>query len=311
MIRFVLRRLAWVLPNLIVLTFLLFAAVTQWLGSPAGMMLGIDASPESIAEINERYGFDEPVLTQYLNWMGNALTGDFGRSYITRQSVSEMIAAAMPVTAELGGWSMLVAVLLCLAVNSLVVGKWAVGAVTLLVCIIGVTVPNFLLGATLISFFSVNLGWLPTSGWAPWSQGFGTHMTHMIMPVATLATFYFSAFTMIYRAEYASVRQQLFVRVAEAKGLRNTRISFVHILPNAVLPLVTYIGTSMGGLVGGAVITETLFSMPGVGRLFVTAVAGSDFPVMLAMGMITLTGVMVLNLLAELILAAINPQVRV
>lgn len=311
MIRFLLRRLCWVLPNLIILTFLLFAAVTQWLGSPAGMMLGTDASPEAIADLNARYGFDRPVVVQYVDWITSALSGDFGRSYISRQPVSTMIANAAPVTAELAFWAMLTSIVLCLAVNSLTVAKMTVGTIAFFVCIVGVTVPNFLLGATLINVFSVKLGWLPTSGWSPWRNGAVDHLTHLIMPVMTLSAFYFSAFTMIYRAEYNDVRQQLFVRVAAAKGVTDDRISFVHILPNAVLPLVTYIGTSMGGLVGGAVITETIFSMPGLGRLFVSAVAGSDFPVMLAMGMITLTGVMILNLLAELTLAALNPQIRI
>jgi len=135
-------------------------------------------------------------------------------------------------------------------------------------------------------------------------------MLHLVMPVLTLFTFYFSSFSMIYRSEYRATQRQLFVRVARAKGISEDRISFRHILPNAVLPVVTYVGSSVGHLVGGAVVTEAVFSIPGLGRLFVSAIAGYDFPVMLAMAMVVLTGVMVANLLADLLLTGLNPQVR-
>ncbi|MCR8549233.1 ABC transporter permease [Salipiger sp. P9] len=310
MLNFVLRRLMWVLPNIVLLTFLLFAVVTNWLGSPASMMLGTDASPEAVAELNARYGFDRPVVVQYLQWIGNAATGDFGRSYATRQPVAEMIGPAIPVTLELTFWTMLLAISATLVINSIPVGKHVVGALTTGISIVGVTVPNFLLGATLISIFSVSLGWLPTTGWRPWSDGIFTHLQHLILPVLTLSAYYFSTFSMIYRAEYRQVEQQLFVRVAEAKGISRRAVSFLHVLPNAILPLVVYIGTSIGNLVGGAVVTETVFSIPGLGRLFVSAIARYDFPVMLTMGMITLAGVMLMNLAAELILALLNPQIR-
>lgn len=310
MIAIILSRLAWMLPNVIVLTFLLFAVVTKWLGSPAAMMLGTDASPEAIAQLNQRYGFDQPVFLQYVRWVGGAFSGDFGRSHATQQSVASMIAASLPVTLELAFWAIALALLTSIGLNSLTKGRRAIGAVTSSVSIVGVTIPNFMLGATLIYLFSVRLGWLPTTGWVPWSEGAGRHMLHLVMPVLTLFTFYFSAFSMIYRTEYRAVQRQLFVRVARAKGISEERISFRHILPNAVLPVVAYVGISVGHLVGGAVVTEAVFSIPGLGRLFVSAIAGYDFPVMLAMAMVVLTGVMVANLLADLLLTGLNPQVR-
>jgi len=306
----ILGRLAWMLPNAVLLTFLLFAVVTKWLGSPATMMLGTDASPEAIAQLNERYGFDQPVLQQYLRWVGAALSGDFGRSYATQQSVGSMIAASLPVTLELAFWAIALALLTSVGLNSLTVGRRAIGAVVGSVSVVGVTIPNFMLGASLIYLFSVRLGWLPTTGWVPWTDGAGPHMLHLVMPVLTLFTFYFSSFSMIYRSEYRATQRQLFVRVARAKGISEDRISFRHILPNAVLPVVTYVGSSVGHLVGGAVVTEAVFSIPGLGRLFVSAIAGYDFPVMLAMAMVVLTGVMVANLLADLLLTGLNPQVR-
>jgi peptide/nickel transport system permease protein len=310
MIGFAARRLAWLLPNVVLLTFLLFAVVTSWLGSPASMMLGTDASPEAIAQLNQRYGFDQPVWQQYPRWMAAALRGDFGRSYATQQTVAGMIGPAVPVTLELAAWAILLAVLAAVVVNSLVVGRRTIGSAVTAISVVGVTIPNFMLGATLIYLFSVRLGWLPTTGWVPWEEGAALHLRHLVMPVLTLFAFYFSSFSMIYRAEYRAMQKQLFVRVAAAKGISDSRVSFRHILPNAVLPVVTYVGISIGHLIGGAVVTETVFSIPGLGRLFVSAIGGYDFPVMLAMGMIVLAGVMVANLLADLLLAAINPQIR-
>lgn len=310
MIGFALRRLAWVLPNIVVLTFLLFATTSGWLGSPAAMMLGTDASPAAIAELNARFGFDDPIVVQYLRWAGGALTGEFGRSYSTQQPVAAMIAPAFPVTIELALWAILLAVVTSVGLNSLVVARGVVGAISTGFSIIGVTIPNFMLGATLITIFSVWLGWLPTTGWVPWEEGAGLHLKHLILPVVTLFAFYFGSFSMVYRAEYRAVERQLFVRVAAAKGLSDSAVSFRHVLPSAVLPVITYVGLTLGQLVGGAVVTETVFSIPGLGRLFVTAIGSYDYPVMLAVGSIILVGVMVTNLLADLALAAMNPQIR-
>ena len=298
------------LPNIVVLTFLLFAMVTKWLGSPAAMMLGTDASPQAIAQLNQRYGFDQPLLEQYLHWVGAALSGDFGRSYATQQTVAAMIGPAIPVTLELTAWAILLALVSAIGLNSLVTGQRTIATVAGGISVVGVTIPNFMLGATLIYLFSVRLGWLPTTGWVPWQDGAGPHLLHLILPVLTLFTFYFGSFSMIYRAEYRATQKQLFVRVARAKGLTEGYVSFRHILPNAILPVITSVGISIGHLVGGAVVTEVVFSIPGLGRVFVAAIAGYDFPVMLAMAMVVLTGVMLANLVADLILAAINPQIR-
>lgn len=307
---FVLRRLAWVLPNIVVLTFLLFAAVSGLLGSPAAMMLGTDASPETIAELNQRFGFDDPIVVQYVRWVAKALSGDLGRSYSTQQTVASMIAPALPVTIELACWAILLAVVTSIGLNSLPWGRRVIGAATTGVSIVGVTIPNFMLGATLIYVFAVWLRLLPTTGWVPWEEGVLLHLKHLILPVLTLFAFYFSAFSMVYRAEYRAVEKQLFVRVAAAKGLSDAAISFRHVMPSAALPVVTYVGLTLGQLVGGAVVTETVFSIPGVGRLFVAAIGSFDYPVMLAVGCIVLVGVMTTNLIADIALAAMNPQIR-
>jgi peptide/nickel transport system permease protein len=311
MSRFIIRRVLLLVPNLVLLTFVMFAAMTKWLGSPAVMMLGRDAGPQAVHDIDVRYGFDQPIVAQYLHWIGAALHGDFGRSYATQQPVAAMIAPALPVTLELGFAAVFVAVALAVGVNSLTLGRRIVTPVVATLSVIGVTVPNFMLGASLIYVLAIKLRWLPTTGWVPWSQGVGPHLIHLLMPVVTLCAFYTSAFSMVYRAEYRRAARQIFVQVARAKGLSAAAISYGHILPNAILPVITYAGLSLGQLVGGAVVTETIFSIPGIGRLLVSAITGYDFPVILALTLLILTGVAIANLAADLLYVRCNPQVRI
>lgn len=310
MIALIVSRIAIMIPNVIILTFLLFASVTSFLGTPAAIMLGEDASPESVAALNERLGFDAPLLERYWNWVSAALSGDLGRSYSTQQPVAQMIADALPLTLELAGWAIVIAFVGAALINSITFMRRFFDKATAAVSIVGLTIPNFFLGLLLIYVFSVQLRLLPTTGWAPWSDGVTVHLTHMILPVLTLTTFYFSSFSLVYKAEYQSVENSLFVLAARSKGISETRISYRHVLPNSILPLITYAGLSLGQLVGGAVVTETVFSMPGMGRLLVNAISTRDFPVMLAVGMVIIVGVMLLNLLADLTYSLINPLVR-
>jgi peptide/nickel transport system permease protein len=310
MLTLILRRLLLVLPNLFLLTFLLFASITSLLGSPAAMMLGEEASPQAIREINERYGFDRPVIVQYADWMWNAVQGDFGRSFTTQQAVADAVLPRLPVTLELALWSIVLAILVETTINTVPFAKRFVGTLSSTLAILGITVPNFMLGIVFIYFFSVYLRWLPSTGWVPWSEGALTHLRHIIMPVLTLSAFYIGSFSLVYRAEYRDVVRRLFIKVARAKGLSETRVAFGHALPNSILPVVTYVGVSMGQLAGGAVVTETVFSVPGVGRLFVDSIASRDFPVMLAVGMLIIVAVMVTNLLADIVYTVVNPQIR-
>lgn len=310
MLTHIARRVLLMVPNLILVTFLLFVGVTKLLGSPAAMMLGHDASRQAIKALNQQYGFNKPVLVQYFDWMRNALEGNLGRSFMTHQSVAAAVLPRVPVTLELSLWAILLAVVATLFINSLPVARRTIGSLSSALSVIGITVPNFMLGISFIFLFSVKLHYLPTTGWVPWSQGVGQHLLHLIMPVLTLTAFYYGSFSIVYRTEYRVIEHQLFIKTARAKGISESRVSFLHVMPNSVLPVITYAGLSLGQLVGGAVITETVFSIPGIGRLFVNSIGTSDFPVMLAIGMLIVVGVMVTNLIADIMYTMINPQVR-
>lgn len=306
----VVRRILLVIPNVTLLTILLFWSVYSLLGTPVGMMLGEDADPATIAELNEAYGFNRPVWEQYLDWMWNALHGDFGRSFTTQQSVADAVLPRILVTLEIAVLAIFIAIVGTTVMNSIPVARRTMTGINSGLSIIGITVPNFMLGISLIYLFSVKLGWLPTTGWSPWSEGVGKHFLHLLMPVLTLSAFFFGSFSMVYRAEYRSVQRQLFIKVARAKGLSEWGVSFRHTLPNSILPVITYAGLSLGQMTGGAVVTETVFSVPGLGRLFVDSIGSRDFPVMLAVGMIIIVGVVLMNLLADILYTWVNPKIR-
>jgi len=212
-------------------------------------------------------------------------------------------------TLELSAWAILLAVLAAVVLNSLP-NLPSLHRAVVVANLVGITVPNFILGIGLIFLFSVKLGWLPTTGWVPWSDGVLDHLRHMVMPVFTLAAYYFGAFSLVYRAELTDVYRRLYIRTARAKGLSPVEVAFKHALPNAMLPVITFAGLSMGHLTGGAVVTETVFSMPGVGRLFVAAIAGRDFPIMLGVGMVVVVAVVITNLIADILYTVVNPQIR-
>ena len=305
------RRLLWAIPGGLAITALLFASLAGLVGSPAALMLGRDATAASIAELNARLGFDRPIIVQYLDWMGHALHGDLGRSYVTRESVVDAVLPRLPVTLEIGTLALALATVAAILLNSITGAQTVVRPLATGLAVIGITLPNFVLGIGLIYLLCVELGWLPTIGWAAWSTGLGEHLVHILLPVLTLSAYYYGSLTLVYRAEYDAVRGRLFVRAAKAKGLSTWQVSVRHVMPNAILPVITTIGLSLGQLLGGAVITESLFSIPGVGSLLVTSILSRDYPVVLAIGMIVVFGVVVANAAADALYAVANPQIRI
>jgi len=310
MLSVIVRRLLLGIPNVILISVLLFFAIFGALGSPAALMLGLDATPERIAELERQFGFDRPLHVQYLDWMWKALQGDFGRSYTTSQRVTDALLPRLMPSIELALLGMLVATTCSVFFSSITVGKRIVRPLVNVASLIGITVPNFMLGISLMYVFSVMLGILPTSGWAPWSAGIGQHLLHLILPVLTVAAYYFASFGLVYRAEYRATSRRLYIQVARAKGLSESQVSFRHILPNSILPVITQVGSSLGQLAAGSLVTETVFSIPGIGTLFTNALLSRDFPVFLAIGMITIVCVVIMNLLADLLYVVANPQIR-
>jgi peptide/nickel transport system permease protein len=332
MLRFVLHRLALLVPVLVGLSILLFAWVRALPGDPARSLLGERATPEGIERVNAAYGFDRPVLEQYLLYVKALLQGDFGSSIQTGRPVIESFTERFPATLELGLTALLIAVVVGVPLGYLAARNQGRFLDTFVVSgsLLGVVTPVFFLAILLKLVFAEWLGWLPTATRQDVRID-ATHVTnfyvldgiltqewdaawdavlHLVLPAVALATIPLAIIVRITRASVAEVMHEDYVRTAESKGLARSTISRRHVLRNALLPVVTTIGLQAGLLLSGAVLTETVFSFNGIGQYLFEAIGQRDYPVL--QGFITFIAIVysLINLLVDLLYGVIDPRVR-
>jgi peptide/nickel transport system permease protein len=282
-------------------------------GDPALILAGEErGDPQVLAQIRAELRLDRPIYEQYLYWIGNVLTGDFGFSWRIRMPVSELILDKLPVTAQLAAMSFIIAVLIGVPAGILSAVKrdrpadWAANGIALF----GISTPNFWLGIMMILFFSVELGWLPPSGYVPLTEDFWQSIATTIMPAFVLGTGVASVLMRHTRAAMLTALSQDYVRTARAKGLRERVVVWKHALRNALIPVVTLGAIEFGRLLAGAVLTEQVFTIPGFGKLIVDAVFNRDYPVVQGVVLATALIFVVLSLVADLLYMAINPRLR-
>ncbi|WP_439624749.1 ABC transporter permease [Shinella sp.] len=313
MTRFILRRILFLIPMLLIISFIIFSLLLLLPGDPAVAILGEYASAERVAELRERLKLDQPVIVQYLAWLGNILSGDFGRSLRTTELVSDMLLSRIPVTLELATLAILVS---CAAgipagiVAALRRNGW-LDIVVSTASLAGVAMPYFWIGILLMMLFSVRLGWLPPSGYVPFFTDPVTSLKLMIMPALTVGLPLSAVVMRQTRNSMIQVLSQDYIRTAEAKGLKPGRIVFLHALRNALIPVVTVIGLQIGTLVGGSVVTETMFSLPGLGRMIVEGIFQRDFAPVQAAMLVTVVGVLLANLAADISYAFLDKRVKI
>lgn len=310
--RFVLRRAAAMLFAILVLTALIFFLMQTTLGDPVVLMLGRDADPATIARLRHDLGFDRPSYVQYLDWLGRLARGDWGRSFRTAQPVLEAISTRLPVTLELTFLSLTLAVGLALALGILA----AVRASTVLdvgislLTALGTAMPNFWIAILLILLFALHLHVLPSSGSVPFLDNPLGNLRAMVLPALTLSAAYFSNLARLTRAKMLEALHSDYVRTARAKGMREGRILWMHALKNSLLPGLSVLGVSVSRLFGGAVVTETIFALPGVGILLVDSILSRDFPVVQGIIIVVTIAVFLTNFLVELSYAVVDPRAR-
>jgi peptide/nickel transport system permease protein len=332
MLRFVARRLLQLIPTLLILSVLLFAWLRALPGGPAAALLGDKATPESIAALNRTLGLDQPIPIQYLHYLGRAVTGDFGASLISGDPVLAEIGRALPATIELAVAALLIAVVAGIPLGYLAAryrGRpW--DNVTILGTLVGVAVPVFFLGYLLKQVFAVDLGWFPPSGRssvdvdATQVTGFAIldgvltrefdaswdAIVHLVLPALALATIPLAVIVRITRASVLDVLESDFVRTANAKGLAPGTVRSRHVLRNALLPVSTTIGLQTGLLLGGAVLTETVFNWGGIGTLIAEGIERRDYPRLQAIVLLGALVYVLVNLIVDLSYAVIDPRVR-
>lgn len=312
MLYFVLKRLLSAIPVVALVALFVFSLLYFSPGDPAVAIAGDQASPDVIARIRHDLGLDQPFFPRLLSWVGGIVQGDFGVSLFSRQPVLAMIAQRVEPTLSLMVFTLIIAVLLAVPLG--VLAAWKAGATTdrlvMGFAIIGFSVPVFVIGYMLAYTFSLQLRWLPVQGYKPIAQGVGPWIRSLVLPSITLGCVYIALIARITRATVIETLQQDYIRTARAKGVAWRRLLFVHALKNASVPIVTVIGLGVGLLIGGAVVTESVFAIPGLGRLTVDSVLRRDYPVIQAIVMLFSLSYVLVNLLIDLTYVFLDPRIR-
>jgi len=309
---YILRRLASTVVVMGIVGVFVFLLLHLSPGDPAAIIAGDNASPEQIALIRQRLGLDDPLQVQFLRWFLAVVQGDFGISIFSNEPVLKLIGQRIEPTVSLALMTLIVAV--SIAVTFGVLAAWKAGSwidrALMVVSVLGFSVPVFVVGYLLIYVFSINLRWLPVQGYAPLSDGLWPWLERLILPSIALGLAYVALIARITRASMLDVLAEDYIRTARAKGVATRPMLLKHALKNAGVPIVTVIGIGVALLIGGVVITETVFNIPGVGRLVVDAISKRDYPII--QGVILLfSGVYVLvNLGVDLTYTFLDPRIR-
>jgi len=312
MVPFIIRRLMEMIPVVIVMSLVIFFITAILPGDVTTAILGEDATAEQRAQTRERLGLDDPLPLQYLRWLASAATGDLGHSLRSNEPVFDIILQRAPVTIELAILSILVALAIGIptGVYAAMHRNTMADASLRTLALAGVAVPNFWLGILLIILFSLWLGWLPPSGYRPFFEAPLDSLRLMILPALTMGTGLAAVIMRQTRASLLEVMTQDYVRTAKAKGLPRSKIVYKHALRNGLIPVVTVTGLQIGALMNGAVITEVVFSLPGVGRMAADAIFTRDTPLIQGAIVVIVLAVLLVNLLTDIAYAYVNPKVR-
>ncbi|ALU60772.1 MULTISPECIES: ABC transporter permease [Pseudomonas] len=312
MLMFILRRLLSSIPTLILVSLFVFTLQKLLPGDPVLAMAGEERDPAVMEYLRDKYRLDDPIPLQYLNWVGNVLTGDLGTSLRTEQPVTTLLASKLPVTLELAVLALLIALLIGIptGIISAVRKGTAVDYGANVVALSGISIPHFWLGILLIMVFAVKLQWLPASGFVPMGEDFGQNLKTLILPAFVLGAGLSGILMRHTRSAMLEVLRADYVRTARAKGLFPRTVILKHALRNALMPIITLTTLLFGELLGGAVLTEQVFSIPGFGKMIVDAVFNRDYAVVQGVVLCVAIGFLMLNLLADVLYRLINPRLR-
>lgn len=303
--KYILRRLLLLIPVLLGVTFIVFTLMYITPGDPAAIMLGEDAPQEEVTRLRAELGLDKPFLVQYGRFVKNiVLHGDFGKSYVTKRPVSQEVFARFPATLKLAAAAVLVSAGIGIPLGIISATKQysIFDNVSMVFALIGVSMPNFWQGLILIMIFSLHLGWLPASGFS----GF----KYIILPALTIGTSSAAIITRMTRSSMLEVVRQDYITTARAKGQKENKVINKHALGNALIPIITVVGLQFGHLLGGAVLTESIFAVPGVGRLMVESIKCRDFPMVQGGVLYIALCFCIVNLLVDILYAFVDPRIR-
>jgi len=312
MLSYLFRRLLGVLPVMLVVGIFVFSLLHLAPGDPAAIMAGDNASEANIAQIRTRLGLDRPLIEQFASWAWSTLHGDLGVSMFSNIAVTTLVQQRMGPTFSLAATTMLVAV--SIAVTMGVLAAWKAGSLldraVMGLAVTGFSVPVFVVGYLMVYFFALQWRWLPVQGYVPLSEGFWPWLRHLIMPSFALGLAYVALIARITRASMLEVLAEDYIRTASAKGVATMPMLIGHALKNAAVPIVTVIGIGVALLISGVVITESVFNIPGIGRLVVDAIARRDYPIIQGVMILFAAVYVLINLLIDLSYCLLDPRIR-
>lgn len=314
MLTFIIRRVLLMIPVLLGVTMVTFVIVRSIPGDPVQVMLGADrrTTPEQIEAIRASYGLDQPLPVQYVKWLGHVVQGDLGQSLRSRRPLTDELQLRLPVTIQLAVMAAILAAIPALVVGVIAALKRNSGVdyLATIGTLVGVSVPNFLLATLLVLVFSFKLKWLPPVGFQPLLEDPTQNLKTMIMPAVSLGLPLAAVLMRNTRSSVLEVLGQEHVRTARAKGLPQRRVLFRHILPNAGIPILTIVGIQVANLLGGTVIVEQIFGLPGVGRYVYEAIANRDYPVIQSVTLVLAFMFVLISLVVDVLYAVIDPRLR-
>jgi len=309
---YIARRILATVPVVTVVAMFVFLLLRLTEGDPAAIIAGDSATTQQVQEIRIKLGLDRPIAEQFVIWMGRIVRGDFGESYFFKKTVAELIRDRLEPTMALAVCTLILAVAMAVPLGVVAAvsrGTW-IDRTVMASSVLGFSVPVFVIGYALIYLFAIELGWLPVQGYQPLADGFWGFLERLILPSVTLAVIYVALIARITRASLLDVLGADHVRTARAKGLGSASVLLRHVLRNAAVPIVTVIGIGVALLIGGVVVTESVYDIPGLGRLTVDAALARDYPTIQAVVLLFSVAYVMINLLADLTSTLLDPRIR-
>ncbi|GAA4658347.1 ABC transporter permease [Arthrobacter cryoconiti] len=312
MVKFLARRLLSTIPILLVVLTVVFLIIHLTPGSPAAVILGDNATDDQISNLNHQLGLDAPLYQQYFLWIADVFRGNLGASYFLGQSVTSAIISHIGPTFAIAMLAEIIAVTIAIPLGIYAASRrGTVSDVSIMgVSLLGMSIPSFLLGLFLALIFGVNLGWLPVAGYEPLSSGVWNWFQYLILASVALGSMQAALFVRMTRSSMLDVLRKDYIRTVRAKGVKERGVIYLHALRNASLPILTVVGQSVGGLITGAVVTETIFNIPGLGQLIVDSIQRRDLPVIQGTVLFITFAFIFVNLIVDVLYGVLDPRVR-
>jgi peptide/nickel transport system permease protein len=312
MLFYLLKRILAVIPVMLIVAIIVFMMLRLTPGDPAAIIAGDAATSQDLIQIRETLGLDRPIVVQFGIWIGNMLSGDFGVSFYYKRPVTSIIADRVGATVALSLFTLIIACAVAIPVGTLAAykqGSW-IDRLVMGLSVVGFSVPVFVIGYVMIYFFSVKFGWFPVQGYQPLSEGLGGFIYRLVMPSSALSVIFIALIARMTRTSVLEVLNEDYVRTARAKGLSEVKVLTRHALRNAAVPIVTVIGIAIAVLIGGVVVTESVFVIPGLGTLTLDAIQGRDYPTVQALIMLFSVVYVMINLIIDVIYTLLDPRIR-